>query len=227
MILKCFILDDEPMARKGIKEYIDDTEFLEYAGEGGNPIDAMDAIEALQPDLLFLDIQMPHLTGMDYLKHFRPRCTVILTTAYPEFAVASYELDVADYLLKPIPYVRFLKAVQKVRKIQEQPATDKRNNLFVKADGKLVRVVLDELEYVEALQNYILLYTAKGRLTVHLTLKGLLEQLPANQFMQVHKSYIVNLQQVDSLEGSTLWLGEAQIPISRALKNEVRERLMG
>ena len=169
-------MDDEPIARMGIKEYIQDTDFLECIGEAGNPITGMAEVEKLRPDILFLDIQMPNMTGMEYLKSFKPNCAVVLTTAYPEFAIASYELEVTDYLLKPIPYTRFLKSVSKVFKRQSSEKNQAKGapSLFVKSEGKLVKVLLNEVLFIEALQNYVMVHTNHSKLIVHITLKSFL-----------------------------------------------------
>lgn len=228
MKLKCFVIDDEKLARKGLVEYIQDTEFLEYVGEAGNPVQGISKLEEVKPDVLFLDVQMPHMSGVDYLRNFPQECSVILTTAYPEFAIEGYELDVDDYLLKPIPYERFLKAVTKVyrQKVNSQKAQTS-DSFFVKSEGKLVRVETDSILYAESLQNYVSLYTTAGKHIIHITLKSFAEELPGSNFLKVQKSYIVNLDRVDAMDGNTLMVKDARIPISRELKTEVRDRLLG
>jgi len=232
MKLSCFIIDDEHIARKGLKEYIEDTSFLEFAGEAGNPLEGMELLMQLQPDILFLDINMPKMSGIDYLRNFNRDKEVIITTAYPQFALEGYELEVRDYLLKPITYPRFLKAVKRVYKqrvgFKEKTIKPKESHVFVRNDGKISKIVLSDILFVEAMQNYVIIHTKnRQRMIIHLSLKAMLEELPSRTFIKVHKSFIVNCYEVEELQGNRLFIGGNEIPISRELKKEVLDKLLG
>src|SRR6185437_3734147 len=223
MLLKAIIVDDEPIARKVLSEYIEDIDYLELAGMAENPLKA-DALMAVRPvDLIFLDINMPKLSGIEFLRARaagEKRPLVIITTAYAEYALDGFELDVVDYLVKPIPFERFLKACQKARaRLAERQAADaagdSAEHCFVKCGDSLEKIVYGELLYVEARMNYIVLHTTGKKLIAYLTLKGLLAELPAHQFIQVHKSFVVNREMISSIRGNTLQLGTATVPVSQ------------
>ena len=240
MLLKAVIADDEPVARKVIKEYLEDIEFLELAGMAENPLKADMLLGSGQVDLLFLDINMPKLSGIEYLRATanRPRQPmVIITTAYAEYALDGFELDVVDYLVKPFSFERFLKACNKARSkygerhpagAAAQPGPD---HFFVKCDGILEKVLYDELEYVEALTNYIVLHTRTRQLIVYLTMKGVLAHLPAGRFVRVHKSFIVNIHRIRSIRGNVLQLGAGDIAVSQhyfdaAMQEILKDRVL-
>lgn len=233
-MLTCIIIDDEPLARKGLKEYIADVDFLELAGEFDNPLKATDALSRQQVHLLFLDIQMPKISGIDFLRTLQNPPLVILTTAYPQYALEGFDLSVLDYLLKPISFDRFFKAVMKARDHYEhrQPANVnvqqelKDDYIFIKADNKLVKLAYNEIVFVEALQNYVALHTADKKFITYLTFKSIEESLPADLFLKVHKSYLVAIAKIASIEGNEIIAGSHRIPISRNLKDEVMERLL-
>jgi len=240
MLLKAVIVDDEPVARKVIKEYLEDIEFLELAGMAENPLKADALLGSGQVDLLFLDINMPKLSGIEFLRASAGRSQqpmVIITTAYAEYALDGFELDVVDYLVKPFSFERFLRACNKARSkyAERSPATrppeERPDHFFVKCDGSLVKVLYEELEYVEALTNYIVLHTASRQLIVYLTMKGVLANLPADRFVKVHKSFIVNRDRVRSIRGNVLQLGAAEIPVSQhyyeaAMQEILRDRVL-
>ncbi|HEX9513459.1 MAG TPA: LytTR family DNA-binding domain-containing protein [Puia sp.] len=225
MLLKALIVDDEPVARKVIREYIEDIDYLELAGMAENPLKA-DILMNEQPvDLLFLDINMPKLSGIEFLRANSRRLRqpmTIITTAYAEYALDGFELEVADYLVKPFSFERFLKACNKVRDyyalIQRQSAPGKeegRDHFFVKCDNRVEKILYDELVYVEARLNYIILHTPTRQLMVYLTLKSIIGQLPADQFLKVHKSFIINIRHIKSIQGNTLDLGTGEVIISQ------------
>jgi len=232
MKLNCLIIDDEPLARKGIAEYVKEIDFLYSAGECGSAAEAANVIAKQQVDLLLLDIQMPRLTGIEFLKTLSHPPMAIITTAFSEYALEGYSLDVIDYLVKPIPFDRFLKAVQKaydfhqLRHRETQP-TATPDYFFVKSNGKFERVAFSEILYVESMQNYVLIHLPGQKLIVYMTLASLEAQLPPRRFMKVHKSFIVATEQVRSIENSEIIIGQARIPISRALKDEVLKRILG
>jgi DNA-binding LytR/AlgR family response regulator len=232
MNIRCIIIDDEPLARKGLKEYIADTDFLELAGEFDNPLKAADLVSKGTVQLLFLDIQMPKITGLDFFKTLSQAPPVIFTTAYPQYAVEGFEVNALDYLLKPISFDRFLKAVMKAKEyyeVREKNADEMKpgsDHFFIKADGKLVRITFEEVLFVEALQNYVTIHTRDKKYMTYLTFKSVEDYLPADRFIKTHKSYIVAASQIDSIEANDIRIGAHHIPISRNLKDEVMDRLL-
>lgn len=229
--MRCMIIEDEPMARKGLEEYIDEVSFLELVAQCEHPLLAAPLLQQFNPDLLLLDIHMPKLSGIDFLKTLANPPMVIFTTAYPAYAVESYALDVIDYLLKPIPFNRFLKAVNKAHEfyLLKQNAANLSSvpdYFFIKADGKFEKIMFEDLLFAEALQNYVALYTTQRKILTYITLGGLEKQLPPEQFIKVHKSYIVSIAHIKSVEGNMLHIGPHQITISRSLKDEVMKRVV-
>lgn len=229
MKLNCLIVDDEPMARKGLEEYVKDIAFLEYVGSCENAMKANEFLQQHSVDLMLLDINMPHVTGIEFLKSLEHPPLVIFTTAHPDYALESYSLDVMDYLVKPIMFDRFQKAVQKaydyqLLKISSMPSPD---FFFIKCDHVFEKVQFNDVLYVEAMQNYCILHTPARKLIAYITLTGLEEKLPSVKFMKVHKSFIVNVEKITALDGNDLFIGKAQIPVSRTLKDEVMKRVMG
>lgn len=227
MIINCIIVEDEPLARKGLAEYIADIPFLQLVGSFENAFQAQEFLNKHPVDLMLLDIRMPKLSGIDFVKNLQQPPMVIFTTAYPDYALESYELNVLDYLVKPISFDRFRKATQKAFDFYSlrQSSADA-GYLFVRSDYKLEKVSFSELLFVEAMQNYCVLHTGSKKLISHITLTQVLEKLPANRFMRIHKSFIVCLEKVTSVESTHLLIHQQRIPISRALKNEVHQRVL-
>ncbi len=227
MKLKCIIIDDEPIARKVLQEFIEEIDYLELKGHAENPLKAMPLLTNNDIDIIFLDINMPKITGINYLKNSRNKASVIMTTAYAEYAVEAYELDVTDYLVKPISFERFLKACNKAREIREfknvsqGQGLNPNDHFFIKCNGQIEKVFYDDLIYAEAMLNYVMLYTHSKKMMVYVTIKSLEEQLPAGIFIKVHKSFIVNINKVKSIEGNILDIGNQKIPISQNLKEKV------
>jgi DNA-binding LytR/AlgR family response regulator len=232
MMLNCVIIDDEPIARKLLQEYIEETDFLRLVGAAENPLKIAGLLAVQDVDLIYLDINMPKMTGMEFLRSAPNLPMVILTTAYEQYALEGFEMAVIDYLVKPFSLERFLKGSRKaleykLLKDRQHPNNDPNSEyIFVKSDGKLKRVMLDELLYIQAMANYVILHTTKGRLIVYLTIKGILENLPPEKFMQVHKSYIVNLNKVTSINGNTIYLGNEQVPIGQNYCDAVMDKLL-
>jgi len=232
MKINCAIIDDEPLARKGLSEYVHDVDFLQLEGVYEDALKAGPGITSHKIELIFLDIQMPRISGIDFLKTLAHPPLVILTTAYPQFALEGYELNVLDYLVKPISFPRFLKAVVKAKeqlelKHHEQPVQDLKDDyIFIKADNKLVKIFFKNILYVEALQNYVCVHTADKKYITYLTFKSIEENLPHDLFLKVHKSYIVQLAKVDAVDGNELHVGEFRVPISRNNKEEVMQKLV-
>jgi DNA-binding LytR/AlgR family response regulator len=235
MKINCIIIDDEPLARKGLKEYIREVDFLNLSGEFDNPLKATEMLTKGETQLLFLDIQMPKITGLDFLKSLKQPPPVIFTTAYPQYALDGFELNALDYLVKPISFDRFLKAVMKAKEYfevrQENKATTSESGkaadyFFIKADSKLVKIAYDEILFVEALQNYVAIQCKDRKYITYLTFKSVEEYLPSDKFIKTHKSFIVSASKIDSLEGNDIRIVTYHIPISRNLKDEVMEKLL-
>ena len=231
MGISCIIIDDEPLARKGLKEYIADAGFLDLAGEFDSPLAAADLISKGSVQLLFLDIQMPRITGLDFFKTLQHPPPVIFTTAYPQYALEGFEVNALDYLVKPFSFDRFLKAAMKAKEYYEVRDTNQKEGaasdfFFVKADNKLVKILFDEVLFVEALQNYVTIHTAAKKYMTYLTFRAVEDYLPADKFLKVHKSYIVAASKIDSIEANDIRIGQHHIPISRNQKDEVMEKLL-
>jgi DNA-binding LytR/AlgR family response regulator len=233
MNIQCYIIDDEPLARKGLKEYISDTEFLQLAGEFDNPLKAADGISRGEAQLLFLDIQMPKITGLEFFRMLQHPPPVIFTTAYPQYALEGFEVNALDYLVKPISFDRFLKAAMKAKEyyeMREKNAVSAGHPgdgyFFIKADNKLVKLDYNDVLFVEALQNYVVIHTKDKKYITYLTFKSVEEYLPASQFIKTHKSYIIAASRIDSIEGNDIKIGTHHIPISRNLKEEVMDKLL-
>ncbi len=233
MILQCVIIDDEPIARKGLKEYIQDVDFLQLSAEFDNPLKAIDTISRQQADLLFLDIQMPRLNGIDFLKVLSPAPMVIFTTAYPQYAVEGFELNAVDYLLKPFSFERFLKAAMKARQARETgqtpvitPPVANPDYFFIKSDSKLVRIAFADILFVEALQNYTAIHTSGKKFITYLTFQSIEAYLPAGRFIRTHKSFIVAADKIESIEGNTICIGQHHIPVSRSEKETVLQQVL-
>lgn len=233
MSLRCLIIDDEPVARKVLREYIDDISFLEIAGEADNPLKAQPILDREPIDVIFLDINMPRLTGIEFLQSNSSLPMVILTTAYAEYALDGFALDVLDYLVKPFSFSRFLKACNKAKEYHQMKRqagdnpSHKGNYFFVKYNGRIEKVLYDDLLYVEAALNYVILHTNNNKMIVYLTIKGIIEHLPETLFIKVHKSFIVNTQKIRSIEGNIIHIGNAEIPISQNYHEEVMKSILG
>lgn len=232
--IRSIIIDDEPLARKGLKEYIHDIDFLQFEAEFDSPLKATGIIGEGKVQLIFLDIQMPRISGLEFLKSLQPAPPVIFTTAFPQYALDGFELNALDYLVKPISFERFLKAALRAREfyelrnvnVPEMAASEKRDYFFIKADNKLVKLFFDEFLFAEALQNYVAIHTKTKKYVTYITFKAIEEFLPSDLFVKTHKSYLVSVLQIDDIEGSEVRIGNHQIPISRATRDEVMERLL-
>ncbi len=233
MAINCIIIDDEPLARAGLKEYISDIDFFNLLGEFDNALAATEILGSGQVQLLFLDIQMPKITGIDFFKTLTNPPAVIFTTAYPQYALDGFEVNALDYLVKPVSFDRFYKAALKAKEFLGQKQHDKtgvqeatQNYFFIKADNSLVKIMYADILFVEALQNYVTIHTATKKYISYLTFKSVEEYLPVNAFIKVHKSFIIAANRVDSIDGNEIHMGQHRIPISRTLKDEVMEKLL-
>ena len=234
MNLNCIIVDDEPMARKVLEEYIEDINFLQLVGKAENPVKANVLLNNNKIDLMFLDINMPRMSGIEFLRNSTMLPMTIMTTAYTEYAIEGFELDVVDYLVKPFSSDRFLKACTKAKEYYElksKPTEHVNINrvydyFFIKCDGKIEKVFYHELLYVEAMLNYVVLHTENKKMIVYLTIKGIEEQLPKNIFLKIHKSTIVNTTKIKTIEGNEINIGKAKVLISQNLHDNVMKEIL-
>ena len=231
--IRCIIIDDEPLARKGLKEYISDVDFLQLEGEFNEPLKAMKLITEGQVQLIFLDIQMPKISGLDFFRSLKQAPPVIFTTAFPQYALDGFELKALDYLVKPVSFERFLKAALKAKEYYEvrqknlaEAGAQRNDYFFIKADNKLVKVFFDDILYAEALQNYVAIHTVSKKYITYLTFRSIEDYLPSDRFIKTHKSYIVSASRIDNIEGNEIRIGEHHIPISRSTREEVMEKLL-
>jgi len=234
MKLKCLVVDDEPLAREVIISHIQKIDGLALVAECDNALKAFDILKKESVDLIFLDIQMPKLTGIEFIKVLNPNAQIIFTTAYREYAIESYELNVADYLLKPVSFHRFLKAVNKVLNVQqeESPAATESDvlrtdepHIFLKADRKMVKVYLKDILYIESLKDYVRI-KLQGREVISLQKISFLEEkLPEDCFMRVHRSFIVPLKRIEAFSNNAIEVNGIEIPIGRNYKDKVLEQL--
>jgi DNA-binding LytR/AlgR family response regulator len=226
--IRCVVTDDEPFARKGLQGYIEQIDFLELKGVCENALELNSLLKKESVDLLFLDIEMPYVTGIDFLKNITSPPKVIFTTAYEKYALQGFELEVLDYLLKPISFERFMRAANKAFDYfrgQQAPASGE-DYIFVKADSKLEKIHFSDILFIEALENYVAIYTGEKKIITHLTLKMLQDKLPHGAFIQPHKSYIVSIGKISSIEGNILHVLHYQVPISKYQKEEIMEKIV-
>lgn len=232
--IRCLIIDDEPPAREIIARYIQQVPMLELAGECANAIQALTFLQETKVDLLFLDIRMPQLNGNDFLKTMRHPPKVIFTTAYPDYALEGYELDVVDYLLKPIPFDRFLKAVNKTVAlapeyeastpvIQEQASAAP--FVYFRADRKMVKVLLQDIFYIESMKDYVKVCTASGVIISKQSISSVEEMLPENKFIRTHRSYIISIEKIKSFTHELIEVDDTTIPIGKLYRNMVIKML--
>lgn len=219
-MVKCIIVDDEPLAQKVLQRHINQTTGLFLAGSCANALEAFEIISTASVDLMFLDIRMPSLNGIDFIKTLKNPPPVIFTTAFSEFAFDSYELDAVDYLLKPITYERFEKSVSKFFK-QTTLTEDAKPFTYFKVDGRLIRIEHDTLIYAQSIKDYLIIFTTKGNYITHMTMKYLAELLPSYEFLRVHRSYLIGVRHISSLDNQKLYLGDISVPIGESYKMEV------
>ena len=229
--MRCLIIDDKPLAIDILADYTSKVPFMELAAVTTNPIEGLSIIREQKIDLVFLDIQMPELTGLQFMKILDKQCMVILTTAYAEHALDGFEHDVIDYLLKPIAFERFYKAAEKALRhlkqggIQNMPINESTSSatasefLFIKTEHRIQKVNTKDILYIEALQNYVSLNTLAGRIMSLQPLKKIEEQLPQNEFVRVHKSYIVSLRHISSVERSRIFIGDTIVPVGDSYRD--------
>jgi two-component system, LytTR family, response regulator len=235
-MIRCIIIDDEQHAIDILKHYVQQTPLLELVGTTTNPLEALQLVNSQSVDLVFLDIQMPELSGIDFVRAIHGKAKVILTTAYSEFALESYELDVVDYLLKPIRLPRFLTAVQKAvneigskEETHEVEAED--DYIFVKTEskGKFLKINFADIDYIEGMKNYVAIHCGPKKTLVYTAMKDIEERLPHKQFLRVHKSFIIAVPKITGIEGNLVRLQNvaAEILIGDSYKAELMEIIKG
>ena len=211
MNIRCIIVDDEPLAREGLERLIAEAGFLELVASCSSAMEANHVLNTEKIELMFLDIQMPRLRGTDFLRTLEVKPETIITSAYADFALEGFELNVLDYLLKPITPERFLKAVNRAREVLSKEGAW----FFVRSGNSFEKIVFDELLFIEAAQNYCALHTTRGKFLTLSTIHALEEQLPADQFLRVQKSYIVSIGKIQSVNALEVTIGPHAIPVSK------------
>ena len=224
-MLNCVIVDDEPLAREGLADYVKEIDFLQLAGVCVNPVELGKLLGSQKIDLIFLDIQMPKMNGIDFLRILPNPPMIIITTAFSEYALEGFQLNVLDYLLKPITFDRFFKAVARARDYHlltsrpssGDPASLQRGEdfVFIKCSNKFEKIHFADILYIEALQNYVAIYTTRGKFLTLLYLKNIEQNLDNKAFIRVHKSYIVPIARIDSIDGNEIRIAEHRVPVSR------------
>ena len=233
-MITCIIVDDEQHAIDILVHYVKQTPYINLVGPTTNPLEALQIVNTQQVDLVFLDVQMPELSGIDFVKAINGKCKIILTTAYSEFALEGFDLDVVDYLLKPIRLPRFLQAVQKaINLIKDASAqhavleNEEDDYLFVKTEskGKLLKINLADIDYIEGMKNYVAIYRTGQKTLVYTSLKEMEERLPQKRFMRVHKSFIIPIGKIIGIEGNILRLQnvQAEVLIGESYKSDLME----
>jgi len=231
--IRCIIVDDEPLAVALLADYVQKTPGLAIVLRTTHVLDALQAVQEDRADLLFLDIQMPELTGIQFMKIIRRRCAVILTTAYTQYALEGYEYDVVDYLLKPITLDRFMtaavKAKERLKRAQENISDGSPahvpDHLFIRTEYRIQRVDLASIYYIEALRDYVAIHTGTGKILSLESMKHMEELLPEDQFIRIHKSYIIHRNKIDFLERGRVVIGKEYLPIGDTYKEKVRAKL--
>ena len=225
--INCLVLDDEQPAVNILKRFIEKTPFLNLMGDTTDAFAALDILRSQPIDLLFIDIQMPDITGIELLKSLETRPKVIFTTAYDEYAMEGYELDVVDYLLKPIRFERFMKAANKALTLYNftQPVAPKSTHLFVKSDYQTVKIDLADILYIEGLKDYVKIYTTQKMIMTRLNLKGIEAKLPDGQFLRVHRSFIAAISKITAFQKSQISIKDKVIPIGETYREKLLQHL--
>ena len=218
-MIRAIIIDDERLARNELKKLLLDFPEIEVIAEAANAAEGIERIDSLNPDLIFLDIQMPELNGLQFMQAIDQRCKVIITSAYTEYAVAGFENNVTDYLLKPISFERFCKAIQKAGSQLAAPEPPPvASHIFVKTDNKLVKVDFEEILYLEGARDYVFIHTVKDKLVTLDSLRNFEDILPSSRFVRIHKSFIAGIDKIDAVEKSRVVIGENFLPIGESHK---------
>lgn len=231
MTIKCIIIDDEPLAISVIENHLKNFDNIEVVETFSNPLKAFGVLQQEKIDLVFLDINMPQMTGFTFIENLSLKPLIVITTAYREYAVKSFELDVLDYLVKPIPFNRFLKTINKVYQQTYANANsgdislNQEPHIFLKVDKKLIKVNLNDILFIESLKDYIKIATTLGDYVVHKSLTAISEELPQSNFIRVHRSYNISINKIVAVEGNTIEIAGRRIPIGRNYLKQTKERI--
>jgi DNA-binding LytR/AlgR family response regulator len=228
IMINCLVVDDEPIAREGMLEYISQIDYLNAVAQCKSAIEAASLLQKNKIDLIFIDIQMPKLTGIEFVKALANPPLIIFTTAYSEYALEGFELDVVDYLLKPISFARFLKSAEKAQsyllaKNRELSITN--DFFFIKCNGKIEKILMVDVIYIEAMANYVIIHTRQKKYITYITFSGIEEQLPAHLFVRIHKSYLVAISAIQTIDGDEVITSLMRLPMSKSYKNDVMGRI--
>jgi len=232
MKIKCIIIDDEPLSISVIKNHLNEFKNIELLATFNNPIEALSIIENNKIDVIFLDINMPKMSGLEFVKTLKNKPYIVITTAYREFAVESFDLDVLDYLVKPIPFGRFYKAINKIqsrinleKEKLDVPPLKEAPFIFLKVDKKMMKIKLADILYIESLKDYIKVFTEIGDYLVHKSMTSILNELPSNNFLRIHRSFTISVHKISSVEGNTVEISEKRIPIGRNYLLETKQKI--
>ncbi len=233
MKINCIIIDDEPLAAEVIETHLKEFSNMNLQGSFVNPLEALPIIESGKIDVVFIDINMPKMNGLDFIRSLDSSPYFIITTAYREYAVESFDLDVLDYLVKPIPFTRFLKSINKLsQKFISDKSTElsqpiaEKSFIFLKVDKKLIKIKFEDIYFIESLKDYIKVFTKSGDYLAHKSLSGITEELPKNQFLRLHRSFTVALDKIQALEGNSVLVTNKRIPIGRKYINHAKDVIL-
>ncbi len=232
MKIKCIIIDDEPLGAEVIETHLKEFPNMELKEIFTNPMEALSIIQSGDIDVVFIDINMPKMNGLDFIKSIEQSPYFIITTAYREYAVESFDLDVLDYLVKPIPFTRFLKSINKLSqkfitdKSDEVDQTTEKSFIFLKVDKKLIKIKFEDIFFIESLKDYIKVFTKAGDYLAHKSLSGITEELPKTQFLRLHRSFTVALDKIQALEGNSVLVTDKRIPIGRKYINHAKDVIL-
>jgi len=231
--ISCLAVDDEPPALDVIRKYISGVQALELVGTCSDAIEALNFIRKRTVDLIFLDIQMPQILGTDFLRTLKNPPKIIFTTAFRKFAIEGFELDAVDYLLKPISFERFLKAVNKVMDVsfngsfslEQETSVKNDQHIYFRSDRKMIKVLFSDIIYIESLKDYIKVVGVSGSIITKQSISSIEETLPTDMFLRIHRSFIIALNKIESYSTELVWLGKTELPISRMYRHEVEKIL--
>lgn len=229
--MNCIIVDDNKMARTALKKLIEQVDSLVLQEECASPIDAYNYLLKENVDLVFLDVEMPGMTGIELVKNLEKRPIIILITSKTDYAVEAFELNVADYIIKPVTLSRFMVAVAKAKELFESKGQKVELNekdkeyMFVRSNSILTKIKIKDITYIQALGDYVNIYTIDNRYTVHITLKGMEEKLPEDKFYRLHRSYLIALDHIDKVEEGTAFIGKHPVPIGEQYKKELLKKI--
>jgi len=232
MKIRCIIIDDESLAINVIENHLKSFDHVEIIATFNNPLKAYNILEHEKIDVIFLDINMPQMTGFAFIENLNHKPLIVITTAYREYAVKSYELNILDYLVKPIPFNRFLRTINKIyQQLYVSSSLGDSNllqepHIFLKVNKKLLKINLNDILYIESLKDYIKIITKTGNHMVHKSLTAITEELPHSNFLRIHRSFTISINKIDAIEGNTVEIANKRIPIGRNYIKQTRERIL-